>query len=72
MEALIEYIAKALVDEPEAVAVRDVGDNILELKVAEDDRGRVIGRKGRTAHAIRVLLTAATKDGPPPQLEIVD
>lgn len=72
MKDLVEYIAKALVDEPDAVEVTVVTDTLLELKVADDDRGKIIGRKGRTAHAIRTLLAAATKEGREPMLEIVD
>ena len=63
MKALIENIAKALVDHPEAVEVREVeGDQatVLELKVASDDLGKVIGRQGRTVRAMRSLLGAAS------------
>ena len=69
---LVEYIAKALVDNPDAVEVTesDRDENTLELRVDTEDRGKVIGRKGRTAHAIRVLLSA-TND-PPKSLDIVD
>ena len=74
MKELIEYIAKALVDEPEAVEVTVVEDErVIELSVAVDDRGKVIGRKGRTAHAIRTLLQAAAKgESEPYTFEIVD
>lgn len=63
MKALIENIAKALVDHPDAVEVREVeGDQatVLELKVAGDDLGKVIGRQGRTVRAMRTLLGAAS------------
>ena len=72
MKALVEYIARSLVDNPDDVEVVEVGDAMLELKVADADRGKIIGRKGRTAHAIRTILTAATKSGDPPSLEIID
>jgi len=63
MRALIEQIAKALVDEPEQVAVEVVeedGGTVLELKVAPSDVGKVIGKQGRTARAMRTLLGAAS------------
>jgi predicted RNA-binding protein YlqC (UPF0109 family) len=63
MRALIEQIAKALVDEPEQVAVQAVdedGGTVLELKVAPNDLGKVIGKQGRTARAMRTLLGAAS------------
>ncbi len=72
MKALVEYIAKSLVDNPDEVEVAEIGATLLELRVADADRGKIIGRKGRTAHAIRTIITAATKDGEPPSLEIVD
>lgn len=62
MKELVESIAKALVDHPEQVQVKSVeGEQvtILELKVAPDDLGKVIGRQGRTAKSIRTLLGAA-------------
>lgn len=62
MKELVEEIAKALVDHPEEVQVRSVeGEQVtvLELKVAPDDLGKVIGRQGRTAKSIRTLLGAA-------------
>mgnify|MGYP001358644263 FL=1 len=61
MENLIEYIAKALVDEPDEVSVKKAGesDESYELFVCADDRGKIIGRKGRTANAIRTILAAA-------------
>jgi predicted RNA-binding protein YlqC (UPF0109 family) len=61
MRALIEQIAKALVDEPDQVSVSQVdGDQtaVLELKVAPSDLGKVIGKQGRTARALRTLLGA--------------
>lgn len=62
MKDLIEYIAKALVDDPEGVEVTEFGDDeasIIKLKVAKDDLGKVIGKKGRTAKAMRTILSAA-------------
>ena len=59
---LIEQIAKALVDTPDQVAVNQIeedGETVLELEVAENDMGRVIGKQGRTARALRNLLSAA-------------
>ena len=63
MKALIEYIAKALVDSPDDVEVSEVEGkqtSILELRVAKDDLGKVIGKQGRTAKAMRTLLSAAS------------
>ena len=62
MRVLIEQIAKALVDDPAQVAVNQVeedGESVLELTVAPNDLGRVIGKQGRTARAMRNLLAAA-------------
>jgi predicted RNA-binding protein YlqC (UPF0109 family) len=63
MKELIKYIAQALVDHPEAVEVSEVeGEqaSVIELKVAKDDVGKIIGKQGRTAHAIRTILRAAS------------
>ncbi|HAO22454.1 MAG: RNA-binding protein [Desulfobacteraceae bacterium IS3] len=63
MKELIRYIAQALVDNPEQVAVNEVEGNqtsVLELKVAKEDLGKVIGKQGRTARAMRTILTAAS------------
>jgi uncharacterized protein len=62
MRALIEQIARALVDEPDQVSVKEVDGEqavVLELKVAPNDLGKVIGKQGRTARAMRTLLGAA-------------
>lgn len=62
MKDLIDYIAKALVDAPEDVQVTEYGDDeasIIKLKVSKDDLGKVIGKKGRTAKAMRTILSAA-------------
>ena len=61
-KALIEQIAKALVDDPAQVAVdeyEDEGEQVIELTVAENDLGKIIGRSGRTARALRTVLAAA-------------
>jgi predicted RNA-binding protein YlqC (UPF0109 family) len=63
MKELVEYIAKALVDDPDQVHVSEVnGDqtSVLELKVAKDDLGKVIGKQGRSARAMRTILSAAS------------
>lgn len=63
MKDLITYIAQALVDNPEQVAVNEVEGNqtsVLELKVAKEDLGKVIGKQGRTARAMRTILSAAS------------
>jgi predicted RNA-binding protein YlqC (UPF0109 family) len=63
MKDLIKYIAQALVDHPEQVSVLEVEGNqtsVLELKVAKEDLGKVIGKQGRTARAIRTILSAAS------------
>jgi predicted RNA-binding protein YlqC (UPF0109 family) len=62
MKALVEDIAKALVDSPDEVVVREVSGEqatVLELRVAPGDLGKVIGKQGRTARSIRTLLGAA-------------
>lgn len=69
---LIEFIAKAIVTEPEAVAVKEVdGGRVLELETAQEDRGRVIGRQGRVAKALRAVL-GASRHGANINLDIVD
>ncbi len=63
MKELIEYIAKSLVDQPDAVKVTEVtGErtSVIELSVAEEDMGKIIGKQGRTVSAIRTLLNAAS------------
>ncbi|MDY6952005.1 MAG: KH domain-containing protein [Thermodesulfobacteriota bacterium] len=63
MKDLVKYIAQALVDRPEAVEVSEVeGEqtSVIELKVAKDDLGKIIGKQGRTARAIRTILGAAS------------
>jgi predicted RNA-binding protein YlqC (UPF0109 family) len=63
MKNLIKYIAQALVDNPDQVSVEEVEGNqtsVLELKVAKEDLGKVIGKQGRTARAMRTILSAAS------------
>jgi predicted RNA-binding protein YlqC (UPF0109 family) len=73
---LVEYIVKSLVDNPDQVNVNVVEgekSTILELKVADEDVGKVIGKQGRIAKAIRTILSAsATKGGKRAVLEILD
>jgi len=75
MKELVEYIAKAIVSAPNEVKVTEEKDEnrvIIKLEVALDDKGRIIGREGRVAEAIRTLLrVAATKAGVRVRLEIV-
>ncbi len=68
---LVEFIAKALVSEPDQVRAVEADDGVIELETAAEDRGRVIGRQGRVAKAMRALL-AASRVGADAQLEIVD
>jgi predicted RNA-binding protein YlqC (UPF0109 family) len=76
MKALIEYIAKSLVEHPDEVTVRQSGEGErirLELIVAKDDMGRVIGKSGRVANAIRALLrVAAERQGKQATLDVVE
>jgi len=76
MKELITHIAKALVDKPEDVSVQEVeGEKttVLELKVAPEDLGKVIGKQGRTARAMRIILSAtATKLRKRAVLEILE
>lgn len=62
MKELVEYMAKSLVDNPECVSVNEVDGEqslILELKVAQEDMGKIIGKQGRIAKAIRTVVKAA-------------
>lgn len=77
MKALIEHIARALVDDPDSIEVRELvsgSDEItVELRVAPEDRGRVIGRAGRAASAMRLILAArGARDNQRVRLDIVD
>ena len=75
MEELVRYIAKSLVEHPDEVDVRSIenADNlVIELRVAEGDMGKVIGKQGRIAKAIRTVVKAATpKDAKPVFVEIL-
>jgi hypothetical protein len=72
---LVEYVAKTLVDDPDAVTVVEVRDEegtVIELHVAEEDMGKVIGRNGSVAKALRTLLkVTAARDGGSVTLEIL-
>jgi uncharacterized protein len=77
VEDLLEYLARALVDSPDEVSVEgfdeDDGTIVLELHVAEEDAGKVIGRGGRTAAALRtVMKAAAARDGQRVLVDVVD
>ena len=76
MKALTEYIARSLVDHPDEVIVDEIrnGHHVtLELSVAKDDMGRVIGKSGRVANAIRTLLrVAAEREGSQVTLDVVE
>jgi predicted RNA-binding protein YlqC (UPF0109 family) len=77
MRELLEYLARGLVEHPDQVRVKEVqeddGATVLELSVADDDYGNVIGRGGRTAAALRtVVKTAATRDRRRVFVDIVD
>ncbi len=75
MKELVEYIAKSIVNSPNDVKVTEEKDEIktiIKLEVAADDKGRIIGREGKVAEAIRTLLrVAATKAGIRVRLEII-
>jgi predicted RNA-binding protein YlqC (UPF0109 family) len=76
MKELLEYLAKALVDNPEAVRVEAMETDttvVLELTVAKEDVGKVIGKQGRIARALRTIVKAsAVRDGKRAIVEIVD
>jgi hypothetical protein len=76
MKSLTDYIAKSLVEDPDSVVVTQnrQGNRVrLELKVAKDDMGRVIGKNGRVANAIRVLLrVAAEREGQQVTLDVLE
>jgi uncharacterized protein len=74
---LVEFLARALVDDPDAVSVEsfeeDDGTVVYEITVAEDDVGKVIGRSGRTVNAVRaVVRAAAVRDGRRVLVDVVD
>ncbi|MBU0968319.1 MAG: KH domain-containing protein [Proteobacteria bacterium] len=76
MKELVNFIATSLVDQPQAVEVNETAQEdavVVELRVAKEDLGKVIGKQGRTARAIRVLLSAAaTRQDKRARLEIVE
>ena len=77
MEELLEYLARSLVDKPEEVSVEgfdeDDGTIVLEIRVATDDVGKVIGRSGRTVNAIRAVMRACgAKQGRRVLVDVVD
>lgn len=77
MRDLVEFVVRALVDEPDSVRVEEISENdgtVLEVHVADGDLGRVIGREGRVANAIRTLAKAAAtaNDGGRVMVEIVE
>ena len=76
MKGLIEYIARSLVNDPTSVQVNEYkrGQNVdLQLRVAKEDMGRVIGKSGRVANAMRVLLrVAAAQEGTRSNLDVAD
>ena len=77
MKELLEHLARGLVEQPEAVRVTEVresdGSTLLELSVADDDYGKVIGRGGRTAAALRTVVKfAAARNGRRVFVDIVD
>ena len=77
MRELLEFLARSLVTDPDAVVVNEVeeidGEVVLELEVAEDDLGRVIGRGGRVANALRsVMKAAATREDKRVVVDILD
>lgn len=73
---VLEYLARSLVDNPDDVKVTpvdDSGNTVLELRVHPDDMGKVIGKRGRTAKALRTMVkAAATRDGTSATVEIVE
>ena len=76
MKELVQYLARSLVNNPEAVEVKETQDDtvsVLELRVAKEDLGRIIGKQGRTAKSIRTILNAAaSKANRKVVLEIVE
>ena len=77
MKELVEFIARSLVNDPDAVEVTEETDAengiVLKLKVADEDKGRIIGKQGRTAKAMRTLLNAkATRENKRAVLQILE
>ena len=75
MKELLEYLIKSIVDEPDAIEVREVSGEkalVFEIKVAESDIGKVIGKHGRIINAIRTLVrAAAVKEGMKVSIELI-
>ncbi len=75
MKELVEIMARSLVDKPEAISVNEIGgahSSIIELKVAKEDIGKIIGKQGRTADAMRTILSAvAAKHNKRSVLEVI-
>jgi predicted RNA-binding protein YlqC (UPF0109 family) len=76
VKELVEYVARSLVDDPTQVKVDEIkagGKIILELRVAKEDMGRVIGKSGRVANALRMLLrVAAAREGKQVTLDVIE
>lgn len=76
MKEIVEYIASQIVDDPSQMSVTETeqsGRNLVELRVAKEDMGRVIGKGGRVANSVRVLLrVAAAREGKRASLDIVE
>ncbi len=76
MKELIEFIVKALVDDPASIEIKEVAGNkvtIYELRSAKDDIGKIIGKRGRTVGAIRILINAVSaRQGKRAVLEIIE
>jgi len=76
MKELVEFIAKALVDNPDQVEVTEIAGrdtSVIQLKVAKEDIGQIIGKKGRNAEAMRIILNGASRKlGKNVVLEIID
>lgn len=73
---LLEYLGPWLLDEPDAMEITEVegdrGAAVFEVKVAPDDAGKIIGRRGRIIRSIRTLARAASRDAGPVMVEVVD
>ncbi len=76
MKELVQYIAQSLVDDPSKIEVSEIDENgnvRIELRVAKEDMGRIIGKGGRVANSIRVLLrVAAAKEGKRVSLDVIE
>lgn len=76
LDSLVHYITSFIVEKPEAISVKEIvgeRENVIELRVAPEDIGKVIGKSGRIAKSLRAVITAAaTKEGKNYTLEIID